>query len=127
MMAGSTVLIASVVYMCLLLHQLWKLIPTDIARTTPGKAVGFLFIPFFNLYWMFVAYKGLGEDMNKTLQRYGVPYQVKETLGLIACILCCVAIIIPYIGHAPGLAGYIVQVFFFQSVKNGAIAMLERS
>ncbi len=123
-MAGSVLSLASVVYMCLLLYHLWKLIPPDIARTTPGKAVGFLFIPFFNFYWMFVAYQGLGADMNKTLQRHGIPYQVKENLGVITCVLYCVAVIL---GFMVSLAGCIVQVFFFQSVKNGAIAMLKRS
>jgi len=40
--------IASTVFMYILLYQCWKLIPPDIARTTPGKAIGFCFIPFFN-------------------------------------------------------------------------------
>src|SRR5215472_4189380 len=38
-----------------LIYQMWQSIQDGHARTTPGKAVGFLFIPFFNLYWMFQA------------------------------------------------------------------------
>ena len=117
--------IAGVVFMYILLYQLWKLIPADIAQTTPGKAVGFCFIPFFNLYWIFVAYKGLGEDMNKTLQRYGHQYRVNEKLGLIACILVlCSAI--PYLGVLVGIAAVVVMILFFKSVKDGAIMMLEQ-
>ena len=39
-------------------------------RTTPGKAVGFLFIPFFNLYWVFTTYVGLAKDWNRVMASY---------------------------------------------------------
>jgi len=34
--------IAGVVFYCLIMHKLWSLIPVRVAKTTPGKAVGFL-------------------------------------------------------------------------------------
>jgi hypothetical protein len=37
-------------------------------RMTPGKAVGFLFIPFFNLYWLFQVYSGFATDYNNYLK-----------------------------------------------------------
>jgi hypothetical protein len=43
-------------------YRCWKAIPAEIARTTPGRAVGLLFVPFFNFYWYFVSYAGLAED-----------------------------------------------------------------
>ena len=125
LMISGLVLVGATVFMFMLLYQLWKLIPAEIARTTPGKAVGFSFIPFFNLYWVFVAYKGLGEDMNKTLRQRGIQYQVNEGLGLAICILLPCGFV-PYIGILFSLAGEIVMIFFFQSVKNGAIAMLRQ-
>ena len=122
---GCLLCIAGVVFFAMLLFQLWKLIPPDIARTTPAMAVGLVFIPFFNFYWIFVAYKGLGEDMNKLLLRRGIPYRINESLGLTACILilCCC---IPYLGILFSLPGLIVMIFFIKSVKNGAITMLEQ-
>lgn len=49
------------------LHRAWKLLQWGNVRTTPGKAVGFLFIPFYGLYWLFVAYVGLAKDWNRVL------------------------------------------------------------
>ena len=94
---GIAVLIAGMIFAFMLLYQLWQLIPEDIARTTPGKAVGFCFIPFFNLYWVFVAYKGLGADMNQTLQQRGIPYTVNGGLGLTFCILTACSLSIFYL------------------------------
>jgi len=48
-------------YWFLLLYRIWDLIPPREAATTPGKAVGFQFIPFFNIYWNFIAYGELGK------------------------------------------------------------------
>ena len=149
----SLTAIPAVVFACLSLYQLWKLVPADIARTTPGKAVGFWFIPGFNLYWDFVAWRGLGDAMNKTLQRRGIQYTVNPSLGLTSSILyvCCVGavycllfcsilVLIPFIGLVFGIinmviffflfptfiAYAIVHIFYLKSIKDGAIAMLEQ-
>lgn len=47
------------------LYRAWNYIQ-DLPNvaTTPGKAVGFLFIPFFNIYWLFVAYHGWSKNYN---------------------------------------------------------------
>lgn len=52
------------------LHRAWSILQPVGARTTPGAAVGFLFIPFFNLYWLFVAYKGLAEDWSRIMHNF---------------------------------------------------------
>ncbi len=57
--------VVAIVLSCIVHYKCWKAVPKEIARTTPGKAVGFLFIPFFNFYWAFVSYMGLAEDLNK--------------------------------------------------------------
>ena len=134
-MISVPVIIAGSVFGCMLFYQLWKQIPMDIARTTPGKAVGFSLIPFFNVYWNFVACKGLGEDMNKTLRRYGIQYQVNENLGTSLCILAIISYIPfnainlfigSYIGLAVMAALFTVAIFFIKSVKDGAIALLDQ-
>jgi hypothetical protein len=121
---GLISIIAGAVSGYILLYQLWKLIPADISRTTPGKAVGFVFIPFFNFYWVFIAYYGLGEDMNTTLQRYGIPHRVSKGLGLTLCILAIVLwfVLFPF----SLLAFFVASIIFFKSVKDGAIALLEQ-
>ena len=148
------VVIASVIFQYLLLYQGWKSIPSDIARTTPGKAIGFLFIPIFNFYWMFIAYNGLGKDMNKTMQQRGIQFHVNENLGLCYCV--CVLIfsvtscvpdicrlisqILPeknldvlfsigFIALIPMAVAGLISIFaligFLRTIKNGAIALTE--
>ena len=52
------------------LYRAWKILRWNQPRTTPGKAIGFLFIPVFNLYWIYVAYRGLAEDWNRTMASF---------------------------------------------------------
>ena len=47
------------------LYRAWHILQPGKARTSPGKAVGFLFIPLFNLYWVFVSYPGWAYDWNR--------------------------------------------------------------
>ena len=68
---------------------------------TPGKAVGFLFIPFFNLYWLFKVYLSLTDRINLLalhLQGKKQP-PVNKTLAIV--FLVCM--FIPYIGGLPSM------------------------
>lgn len=55
-----------------LLYKCWKSIQDGNARTTPGKAVGLLFVPLFNLYWVFNVIPGFATDYNRYIQRHRV-------------------------------------------------------
>jgi len=59
-----------------------------------GKAIGFLFIPFFNLYWLFVFWLRLADRINLQFRLRGMPDGVSRGLVLTTCILA----LIPYIG-----------------------------
>ena len=83
----------------------WTIIQDGNARTTPGKAVGFCFIPFFSLYWIFVAYLGLAKDMNAYCDARSISGpKISEALALTTCIIRVVApfIVLPivFIGMA---------------------------
>ncbi len=52
------------VVLAIFIYKIWKAIPSNIARTTPGKASGFLFIPVFNVIWYFPALWGWSQDWN---------------------------------------------------------------
>lgn len=75
-MAGIMLLVASVislmsgVFYCMNLYRAWACLQPGGAQTTPGKAVGFMFIPFFSLYWVFVAINGLPKDWNRIVASY---------------------------------------------------------
>ena len=49
------------------LYRAWRLLQPGNVRTTPGKAIGFMFIPFFNVYWVFVLFVGLANDWNRVM------------------------------------------------------------
>lgn len=56
------------IFHLMMVYKMWASIQDGAPRMTPGKAVGFLFIPFFNIYWLFQVYPGFATDYNKYLQ-----------------------------------------------------------
>lgn len=52
------------------LARAWRCLAYSDPRTTPGKAVGFLFVPLFNLYWYFVAFHGFPQDWNRIVSQH---------------------------------------------------------
>jgi|688.fasta_scaffold122579_2 hypothetical protein len=92
--AAVLFLFLNTLYAYIVLHRSWKCLQYGGARTTPGAAVGYLFIPFFNLYWLFIAYKGLAEDWNRIVGSYEdlrTAPRLSEGLFLAYCICCIVA------------------------------------
>jgi type II secretory pathway pseudopilin PulG len=59
-----------IILYCLLIYKMWSAIQDGHARTTPGRAVGFLFIPFYGLYWIFVVFRGFALDYNALIERH---------------------------------------------------------
>ncbi len=85
--------IPSVVLLCVLLHKSWSLVQDGKAPTTPGMAVGLLFVPLFNLYWVFVALYGLAWELNRVAAGSALAVRVSTGLALACCILLvCLAI-----------------------------------
>jgi hypothetical protein len=62
---GSMVSLGAGVLGLILLYKFWQVNQDGHASTTPGKAVGFMFIPIFNIYWLFRAFPGLSLDQNR--------------------------------------------------------------
>jgi hypothetical protein len=125
-------LVVAAVYSFMLLYQLWKTVPQDVAAATPGSfvpvspglAVGLCFIPFFTFYWQLVAFWGLGKNLNRTLAGQGLSRRVSEWTGLTFCILNCF-ILIPYMNVLTSIAAFVFFLIYLKSLKNGAVALLE--
>ena len=95
----------------LLLYRAWEAIQDGSASTTPEKAIGFLFIPFFNFYWLFRAWYGLAQDYNRYFERHGVSARkLEESLFLAFCILsiCSMVPLINYLAALPLLVIFII-------------------
>ncbi len=108
--AGVIFLMVAYIMALIVLHRAWALLQPGGARTTPGKAVGFLFIPLFNIYWMFVAYYGWSQDWNRIRTSHSnlanLP-SASEGLFLTFCI-CAVVGIIPLLGIIASLVNLIL-------------------
>ena len=83
-------LILFVVSQATLHYKCWKAIPVEFARLKPGKSVGYLFIPFFNLYWRFPSISGLGIACTRLARSKGVKGFGRLVFwGLALAILWC--------------------------------------
>ncbi|MDG2244808.1 MAG: GYF domain-containing protein [Flavobacteriales bacterium] len=59
-----------------------------------GQAIGFMFIPFFNLYWIFIFWRTLAQRINFQFKLRGKAAPVSLGLATTYCIL----MFIPYLG-----------------------------
>jgi hypothetical protein len=101
---GIGLLVINVIYSCMLLYKAWQAIQGGQARTTPEKAVGFIFIPFYNFYWYFIAYWAFARDYNLYLQQKAIDLpRLPEKLFLFYPILLLCGLI-PVAGYAIGIA-----------------------
>lgn len=111
--------IPATVFSMLILYRGWVAVQDGSAQSSPGKAVGFCFIPFFQLYWIFVAYVGLMKEFNRLAEARGRQDQkVNEGIALTLCILT-VTLCLSYLALPFGV------VFIWQVI--GAVKDLENA
>ncbi|MEP6705191.1 MAG: hypothetical protein ABJB34_10345 [Acidobacteriota bacterium] len=55
-----------------LLYRNWDALQDGVTQVSPGKAIGFLFIPFYNIYWVFRVWAGYPKDYNEFVARNGL-------------------------------------------------------
>ena len=113
---GEEVLLPFILGECLLIYgfgvflalqyKMWKALPPQAARTTPARAVGLMFIPAFNLYWMFQVIWGWARDLNRFVRERNLRVPpVSERVTLAACAFALLGNIVGYaaiLGGAPG-------------------------
>jgi hypothetical protein len=127
---GSSVLplIAAVAIFAVLLYKVWNLIQDGHARTTPEKAVGFLFIPGFNFYWSFVAVYGLVLDLARYPRRHGGPYDMALPSTGLALALCILfpCTFVPFLNAVTILPLIVVWFLLTTALKNAAVALVRQ-
>lgn len=121
---GYIPLLYGAVIACILVYKIWAAIQGPTARTTPGKAIGFMFIPFFNLYWQFQAFWGWTKDYNALVAQRGIAGpRAPEGLALAMCILTLCGII-PFVGMLLSLVNVILMFIFYNAAIDGANAVI---
>jgi hypothetical protein len=125
---GLNLLVAAMVYLMILLYRVWRHVICESSASglqpsiaSPGKAVGFLFIPLFNLYWVFVAIGRLPEDLNTLAAARQVSGTVNPLLGYATAVLLVVSAIpvIPFVSLiAPLVVSLVLMpIFVIRVVK----------
>lgn len=123
LLLGVPIMITSAILNAVLLYQCWAALPEPYRATTPGKAVGFLFIPIFNLYWMFVCWPKLALgvlEWQKAEWRNNPgnvrPYDGGGSAIALAILALCGSTLglIPGLGILIGIAHMIVYIIFYK-------------
>lgn len=66
------VLLLAIIAHLVFIYRFWSSIQDGSPRMSPAKAVGFLFIPIFNIYWIFQVYGGFATDFNRYVETKGI-------------------------------------------------------
>lgn len=91
------------------LYPLWQLVQVSdlkIQKPSPVKAICFSFIPFFNLYWVFILYRNLALHLNHLTGRNKVPVTFL-TVGVVLIASLVLAL--------PGLVIILIVNFYLYS------------
>lgn len=76
------------------LYRAWAILQPGGATITPGKAVGFLFIPIFGAIWAFIVFLKLPKEWNDIVSKYTNTQEAPRlSVGIAVCML-----LIPFIG-----------------------------
>ena len=125
---GIPLVIYFFVVFCMFVHKAWSSIQDGHARTGPCKALGFLFIPFFNFYWIFQAYWGFAKDYNAYTTRHGINTAPKlpEGLFLAFCILTLVSLI-PFVNFVTSIVNLVLFAVIISKVCDAVNALPSQS
>jgi serine/threonine protein kinase len=106
--------LASHVLFLRMLYKAWEMLPIELARTTPGKAVGYLFIPFYNLYWCWKVLPGLASDYSRYLRETGS--QEQPGWGDFSKLFCLLYFYLPVVAVASLVPAFSRSVLLFNAM-----------
>lgn len=97
-------LVVHIIVMFYILYRMWDSIQDGVSTST-GKAIGFLFIPVFSIYWIFKAWGGFPAEYNEFIERHqlNVPrlvspvYMLVPIFALLSGLLVLPVLAVPFI------------------------------
>ena len=98
-----------------LIYRMWAAIQDGHARTSPRRAVGFLFIPFYNLYWLFQALAGFAKDFNAFARRHSIKARPLSPGLFVACGILLILAAVP-----------VLDIFLLPALSVVALVMVAR-
>lgn len=97
---GVMIAVAIAVLTCVILYRGWTVLQDGKTRTSPGTAVGLLFVPLFNLYWLFRVTHGLAREYNAFVSRHELRVPPLPTSVFLAA---------PILTLAEGVLGWVLR------------------
>ncbi len=122
---GVVLVLGGSIYLLVIIYRIWAFVINESnllgltpAIRSPGQAVGFMFIPFFNFYWVFQVYGKMANNINAIARQRGATQLMPEGLGITIPILIILTII-PYIGSIISLVvgAVLVPIFISQAIR----------
>jgi hypothetical protein len=88
----------------LILSKMWGPIQDGRTPVTVGQAIGYSFIPFFNIYWIFRAWGSFPAEYNNFVGRYRLPVPALSgnvfrfyPVLMLACVLVVPVLLLPFV------------------------------
>lgn len=114
-LCGAVVLwFLAVLSYLMLWYRAWDIVQDGHARMTPSAAIGWLFVPVFNVYWIFRASVGLVRDLDAYAARHRLHAPPAPFFSAIAVSVYSAWTLVPFLG----LTGTLLNFFFFPYFMN---------
>ena len=109
--------IAVAVFYCLTLSKALKQVRPELREMEPGQ-VWLYFIPFFNLYWIFVIASKVPASLKAEFYERGIGKRGDDYGANIGkwYAICTIASIVPFIGGCFGLVGLVMWIMFWVKI-----------
>ena len=108
---------------CVFLYKLWASIQDGRARTSPGAAVGFLFIPVYSVYWVFQALWGFARDYNAFIARHSVEAPRLPEGVFLAYVILSLVSGVPFLGFLASAAAFVLWLVIVSKASDGVNAL----
>ncbi|MGO8927738.1 MAG: protein kinase domain-containing protein [Limisphaerales bacterium] len=134
------------VFWAMLHYSCWKALPEKFRATTPGRALGFLFIPLFNYYWFFVSFPKLATGFNalkrerpelaiRNLRGVGIAYAITTVLVFTlalnhdgwACLIFVADLVLTFVFYLGIVANANGVIEASQAARAPTVATLQRT
>jgi serine/threonine protein kinase len=134
------------VFWSIMHYSCWKALPEKFRATTPGRALGFLFIPLFNFYWVFISFPKLATGFNalkrerpelaiRNLRGVGIAYAITTVLVFTlalnhdgwACLIFAADLVLTFVFYLGIVANANVVIGASQTARAPAATAYQRS
>jgi hypothetical protein len=134
------------VFWSMMHYSCWKALPEKFRATTPGRALGFLFIPLFNFYWFFVSFPKLATGFNalkrerpelaiRNLRGVGIAYAITTVLVFTlalnhpgwACLIFVADLVLTFVFYLGTVANANLVIEASQAARAPKVAASQRT